>query len=173
MMRGQRLKHERERILDYVISLEEVMRGGVLLAFTMAIHGVGMVATLHLSEVLKHRSGQSQSFVVGLGIIILASWLIIFTNLVEVALWASFFVAKHAQPSISVAFYNALLNYTTLQANYLPQKWHLLEGLLGMAGLITMAWSTGTLFTLVDSFQRQQLARRLKQLHATHENPAE
>jgi hypothetical protein len=54
--------------------------------------------------------------------------------------------------------YNALLNYTELQAGYLPLHWHLLEGLLGLAGIMTMAWSAGTLYALVDVFQKQQLA---------------
>jgi len=41
-----------------------------------------------------------------------------------------------------------MLNYTTLQAGYLPQRWRLLEGMLGMAGLLTFAWSTSILFSL-------------------------
>lgn len=154
---------------DYVISLEEVLRGGVLLALTMAVHGVGMVVTLQVSASLTRRTERSGSFAVGLGIIILASWIIILTNLVEVMVWAAFFVVRDAQPSLSVAYYNALLNYTTLQAGYLPQKWHLLEGLLGMAGLLTMAWSTGTLYALVDAFQNKQLRIRAERRDRLHE----
>ena len=65
----------------------------------------------------------------------------------------------------SVALYNALLNYTTLQAGYLPQHWHLLEALLGMAGLLTVAWSTGILYMLAQDFQDTQLKRRRKREH--------
>jgi hypothetical protein len=39
-----------------------------------------------------------------------------------------------ALPNRSVAIYYALVNYTTLDSGYLPQRWHLLEGLLAMAG---------------------------------------
>jgi hypothetical protein len=74
--------------------------------------------------------------------------------------WAWFFVLQHAQPNHSVALYNALLNYTTLQADYLPQQWHLLEALLGMAGLLTVAWSTGILYMLAQDFQDTQLKKR-------------
>jgi hypothetical protein len=123
----------------------------------MAIHGVGMVITLQTSESLKQRFENSKSFAIGLIVIILASWIIILTHLIEVILWSSFFLLRDAQPNTSVAFYNALLNYTTLQAGYLPQRWHLLEGLLGMAGLLTLAWSTGTLYTLIDDFQQKQV----------------
>ena len=141
----------------YVISAEEVLSGSLLLALTMGIHGAGMLATLHVNRVLRKRFEGSESFLIGVGLIVLASWIILVTNLVEVVVWAAFFLVKGAQPSHSVAMYNALLNYTTLQAGYLPQRWHLLEGLLGMAGLLTMAWSAGTLYALVDAFQQQQL----------------
>ena len=41
------------------------------------------------------------------------------TNIVEVMLWTVFFVLAGAQPNHSASFYNAMLNYTTLQAGYL------------------------------------------------------
>jgi hypothetical protein len=71
-----------------------------------------------------------------------------------------FFVLVGAQPSHSTAFYNALLNYATLQAGYLPMHWQLLEPLLGMAGLLTVAWSTGILYMLAQDFQDTQLRKR-------------
>jgi len=144
----------------YVISFEEVMWGGLLVAITMAIHGAGMCVTLGISEVLKERSEHTESFLIGIGIVILASLLIVLTNLLEVMVWALFFVLQGALSSYSVAYYAALLNYTTLQAGYLPQRWHLLEALLGMAGLLTVAWSTGILYMLAQDFQDNQLRRR-------------
>src|SRR5262249_40878941 len=122
----------------------------------------GMLATLRLNWRLQRRFKGSESFAVGVGIIILASWVMLVTSLVEVIVWALFFVWKHAQSSHAPAFYNALLNYTELQAGYLPMHWHLLEGLLGLAGLMTMAWSAGTLYALVDVFQKQQIALFLR-----------
>jgi hypothetical protein len=52
-----------------------------------------------------------------------------------------------------------LVNYTTLDSGYLPQRWRLLEGVLAMAGLLTFAWSTGVLFTLAQEFQDRALGR--------------
>ena len=144
----------------YVISLEEYTWGGLLLAITMAIHGVGMVATLRVSDALKERFAASESFAIGLGIVILASWMIILTNLIEIMAWATFFVLQGALPDHNIAFYDASLNYTTLQAGYLPQHWQLLEPLLGMAGMLTLAWSSGILFMLVQDFQQTQLRVR-------------
>ncbi len=144
----------------YVISLDEVMWGGLLVAITMAIHGTGMFMILGITDTLKERAEPIESFLGGLGIVILASLLIIVTNGLEVIVWASFFLLQGAQPNHSVAMYNALLNYTTLQAGYLPQRWHLLEALLGMVGLLTVAWSTGILYMLAQDFQDNQIRIR-------------
>ena len=144
----------------YVISLEEALWGSLLVAITMVIHGTGMFWILRITETLKEVFHPLESFVGGLGLVILASLLIIVTNTLEVIVWASFFLLQGAQPNHSVALYNALLNYTTLQANYLPQRWHLLEALLGMAGLLTVAWSTGILYMLAQDFQDTQLKKR-------------
>jgi hypothetical protein len=144
----------------YVISLDEALWGALLVAITMAIHGTGMFAILRAIEFLKERLAPVESFFGGLGLVILASLLIVITNIAEVVVWASFFLLHGAQPNHSTAMYNALLNYTTLQAGYLPQHWHLLEALLGMAGLLTVAWSTGILYMLAQDFQDTQLRKR-------------
>jgi hypothetical protein len=145
---------------SYVISLEEALWGSLLVAITMVIHGTGMFLILRITETLKELYHPLESFLAGLGVVILASLLIIFTNIFEVIVWALFFVVQGAQPNHSVAMYNALLNYTTLQAGYLPRRWHLLEPLLGMAGLLTVAWSTGILYMLAQDFQETQLRKR-------------
>lgn len=158
----------------YVISLDEGMWGSLLIAITMAIHGTGMFGTLRFIDMLKERFAPMESFLGGLGLVILASLLIVVTNVVEVIVWALFFLLQGAQPNHSVAIYNALLNYTTLQAGYLPQHWHLLEALLGMAGLLTVAWSTGILYMLAQDFQDIQLGKRrrkrVQQLEAALES---
>ena len=141
----------------YVIRLEEIAWGSLLVAVTLAIHGVGMLVTLRLTDAIKDRFKESMSIFLSLGIVILASWMIILTSAVEIWVWAEFFVWMGALPNLSTALYYALVNYTTLDSGYLPLRWHLLEGLLAMAGLLTLAWSTGILYTLIEDFQRSVL----------------
>jgi hypothetical protein len=147
----------------YVISLDEAIWGSLLVAITMAIHGTGMFAILGITDSLKDRFAPMESFLGGLGLVILSSLLIIVTNILEVMVWAAFFLVQDAQPNHSVAMYNALLNFTTLQANYLPQRWHLLEAGLAVTGLLTVAWSTGILYMLAQDFQDTQLRKRRRQ----------
>ena len=84
------------------------MWGGLLVAITMAIHGTGMFA-----DPASHRFAEGalcavESFAAGLGLVILASLLIVVTNIVEVMVWTLFLVLQGAQPNHSVAFYNAM-----------------------------------------------------------------
>lgn len=141
----------------YVIPAEEVQWGGLLLAVTMSIHVIRTLITLRVTDSIKAHSSGSMFF--SLGNVILASWMIITFSLVEIAVWADFFMLQGALLSHSVAFYYALVNYTTLDSGNLPQRRHILEGLLAMAGWLTLAWSTGTLYTVVQDFQRSQLRK--------------
>lgn len=147
--------------LVYVISTEEILWGGMLLAITIALHGLGMVLTLHVSKRLKQQFErlQLQSFLFGVFVLVVAAWMIILVNFLEISVWASFYVWRGAIQNPSTAFYYALVNYTTLDSGYLPQRWRLLEGVLAMAGLLTFAWSTGVLFTLAQEFQDRALGR--------------
>ena len=144
----------------YEVKLHEVMWGGLLVALTMAIHGTGMFAILQVADRLKERFAPMESFFGGLGVVILASVMILIVNTLEVMMWTIFLFLKGVQVNHSTAFYNAMLNYTTLQAGYLPSHWRLLEPLLGMAGLLTVAWSTGILYMLAQDFQETQLRKR-------------
>ena len=158
--------------LQYVTSLEEGVWGGILIAITLVIHGLGMIWTARASNALKHRYEHNQSFALGMGIVIVASWIIITVHLLEVMVWAAFFVWKNAMPTASLSYYFALMDYTTLGSNYnLPLRWRLLEGMIGIAGLMTFAWSTGVLLSLAQAFQDQQLQnmrrRREKPAHGS------
>lgn len=144
----------------FVIKLDEIMWGGLLVAITMAIHGTGMFWILRLVDSIKERYDPLESFTGGLSLVILASLLIIITNIIEVMVWTTFFFLQDAQTNHHRAFYNALLNFTTLQASYLPERWQLLEPLLGIAGLLTVAWSTGILYMLAQDFQDTQMRLR-------------
>jgi hypothetical protein len=146
-----------EERLHYAISLDEIMWGGLLLAVTIVIHGTGMVLTLRASNALKRLSPRFErySFFFGLCVLIIAAWMIILIDLLEIAVWAGFYVWKGAIPNPSKAYYYALVNYCTLNSGYLPLHWRLLEGMLGMAGLLTFAWSTGVIFMLAQEFQEK------------------
>ena len=159
------------RDIAYLIRLDEIGWGLVLLALTIAIHAVVTFQILRLMFVLRKRMDRARSRELGAGIIILTLWLIVLVHLGEVVIWAVFFVWKGAQPNLSSAFYNGLLNYTMLQAGYLPLRWRLLEGMLGIAGLLTFAWSTTIFFWSAPKFV-QEAMDSVKEGHQVRESSA-
>jgi hypothetical protein len=138
-------------LLIHTTTLEEIGWGSFLLAVTTAIHAVGMTATL--SAVRGLGRGQLIKIKSVRATLILASGsvFILFVHLFEVLIWASFFVWTGALPTASVAFYYALNQYTTVGSDVeLAVRWQLLSGFIATAGLMTFAWSTSVLLTLVQ-----------------------
>ncbi len=137
----------------YVISFEEVFWGALLVAITMAIHVFGMLMVLRFNEYLKSRLDQKKELMAGVVPIMLASCWILLIHLVEVIVWAVFFYWKGAFPNVSIAYYFALNEYTTVGSKFnLPLQLRLLEGIISCAGLLAFALSTGILFRLATSF---------------------
>ena len=159
------------RDIAYLIRLDEIGWGCVLLASTIAIHAVVTFQILRVTHALRKRIDRARLRALGVGIIILTLWLIVLVHLGEVVIWAVFFVWKGAQPNVSSAFYNGLLNYTMLQAGYLPLRWRLLEGMLGIAGLLTFAWSTTIFFWSAPKFVREAMDS-VKEGHQVRESSA-
>lgn len=146
--------------MDHVTTVEEVVWGITLVAVTMAIHGCGMLATLFACHAIKDETGAPVSFLRGGTVLILASWLMVLVHLVELLVWAAFFLWQDAMPNASASYYFSLMQYTTVGSDLsLPLRWRLLDGMLPIAGLMTFAWSTGILLTLAQEFQSAQLSR--------------
>jgi hypothetical protein len=138
--------------IDYVIRLDEILWGCVLLAITLVIHGIGMSHMIRTSAGLMAWAKTRRAQLRTSGVFVLTILAIVALHLLEVVVWALFFIWKDAQPNVSSAFYNALVNYTTLGAGYLPIRWRLLEGMLGMAGVLCFAFSTSALVALAQQF---------------------
>ncbi len=135
--------------IDYVIRLDEVLWGCLLLAITVVIHGAGMLRIVRVgTRMLLPAGTRLPGF--RSAVLILTVLAIVVLHLLEVEIWAAFFTWKGAQPNPSSAFYNALVNYTALGAGYLPIRWRLLEGMLGMAGLLCFAFSTSALLAFAQ-----------------------
>jgi hypothetical protein len=155
--------------LHYVISLEEIGWGLVLIAITMTLHGLGMLLATQAGQGVARRLERYESYFVGVFPIVVASWIIVIVHLAEAIVWAAFFLWERAMPSSSVAYYFTVMEYTTVGSQYnLPLRWRLLEGMVAMAGLMCFAWSTGVLFTLAQDFEQKQIAVRERRRQRDH-----
>lgn len=132
-----------------------------LMSVTMVIHGWGMATTLITATSFDQWLIDRNLKHYGVAVLILAALMIVSVHFLEVATWALFFYVTGAIKNLPDAFYFTLLEYVTLGSSMnLPFRWRNLEGAIAMAGLLTFAWSTSVLMTLVARVQDDMIARR-------------
>lgn len=140
---------------SYIHSFDEAFWGLLLIAATIAVHGIGVSVTLR-AGVRMRRSWERD---IGLGRLIVATWMLVIVHLVEVVLiWAVFLYFKQAFGTMRDCVYYTLMQYTTVGSDLgLPDHLRLLGGMIAMSGLLTFAWTTGVLFTLAQDLQNRAL----------------
>lgn len=145
----------------YVTSLEEVAWGLALIAVTIVIHGFGTTLAILATRRWSNPTQPERLFLSLVLIIGLAQFLVVL-HLVEVAVWALFFFWKDCFSTLSLNYYVALLDYTTLGSEYnLPARWRLLEGMIAICGLLTFAWTTSVMMGVIQQVQDDRVHRRL------------
>jgi hypothetical protein len=129
-----------------------------LVAGTVVVHAVGLAA---LIKTLAGRHTQLPTrvwpmirLVVGL------TWALILIHLIEVAIWALFFLWAECLPDAESAFYFSGVTYATVGYGdvVLPQPWRLLGPLEGLTGILMCGLSTGFFFAIFSRI----LGARLK-----------
>jgi hypothetical protein len=80
---------------------------------------------------------------------------LLFLHLLEVTVWAIFYTLRECLPDFQTSVYFSLITYATVGYGdvVLPQKWRLLGGVEGLAGVLMLSWSTAILIANVDWIQ--------------------
>jgi Ion channel len=81
----------------------------------------------------------------------LAAWLVLL-HLIEVVIWAQFYVWRGAMPDLASSFYFSAVTYTTTGYGdlVLPTEWRLVGAVEALTGLLMCGWSTGFFFAVVN-----------------------
>lgn len=147
--------------INFLFSGEEIVSAVMLVGITIVIHGIGMIYALRAALTFRrwvqtHRF--QRLFVVGVGPLILAGWIIFMTHLVEIWAWALFLYGVGAISNLANAYYFSLLQYATVGSDMtLPFHWRGFAGALPIAGLLSFAWSAAIMVTLSSGFQAEHL----------------
>jgi hypothetical protein len=91
-----------------------------------------------------------------------AGWMV-FLHLLEITVWAVFYLWKDALHDLPTSFYFSAVTYTTTGYGdvVLPPEWRLVGGVEALTGILMCGWSTGFFFAAVS---------RIFQSRATGEN---
>jgi Ion channel len=89
-----------------------------------------------------------------------ASWIILL-HLLEISVWALFYIWKNAVPDVAASFYFSAVTYTTTGYGdvVLPQSWRLVGGVEALTGILMCGWSTGFFFAIVSRMYEAQTGK--------------
>jgi len=90
------------------------------------------------------------------------AWLLMLIHIVEISLWALFYLWQQCLPDAESAFYFSGVTYTTLGYGdlVLPRPWRLVAPLEGLTGILMCGLSAGLFFATVTAIYIPRDARK-------------
>ena len=127
--------------------LSQLFIGWSLMALCVTIHAIGVAAVMR--SVRGHGAHARRFWSWAWLFIRLAGWIILL-HLLEITIWASFYVWTLAMPDLASALYFSAVTYTTTGYGdlLLPREWQLLSGIEALTGILMCGWSTGLFFAV-------------------------
>jgi hypothetical protein len=131
--------------------LMRLLQGSLLLAATVAIHVT--VLSAMLNRLQRSASDNTPlSFKTYSWLLMRIAAVTVFAHLVEITIWAGFYVWRGALPTIEASFYFSSVTYSTIGYGdvVLPETWRLLAAMEGLTGILMCSWSGAFFFVVVS-----------------------
>jgi hypothetical protein len=127
--------------------LSKLLIAWCLMAICVAIHATGMAWAMSWRSRLP--AGRRKTWAWTWVLVSLAGWIIVL-HLIEISLWAAFYVWQQAMPDLQSGIYFSAVTYTTTGYGdlVLPREWQLLGGVEALTGILMCGWSTGFFFAV-------------------------
>jgi hypothetical protein len=134
----------------------QLLAAGSLMALCVTIHAGGVAWSL---QKLRPHVAAASGFWSETRVFILAAVLVVLLHLVEICVWASFYVWSDAFPDWKTAAYFSAVTYTTTGYGdlVLPDAWRLVGGIEALTGILMCGWSTAFFIALVGRVQRSRV----------------
>jgi Ion channel len=135
--------------------LSKLLVGWGLMAVCVVIHATGVTAMLRRARL--HVSGRPRPWRLIWLFVRLAGW-IVFLHLIEIAVWAAYYVWQEAMPDFQTAAYFSAVTYTTTGYGdlVLSPEWRLVGAIEALTGILMCGWSTGFFFAIVRWIQTEE-----------------
>jgi hypothetical protein len=128
--------------------LAKLADGLLLMALCVVIHAMGLIAALRWTR--RRRLPDPPSFGQSTRLLVaVAAWCVLL-HLVQVFVWALFYVGCQALVDLHSALYFSAVTYTTTGYGdiVLPKEWRLVGGIEALTGILMCGLSTGLFFAI-------------------------
>src|SRR5688572_2511382 len=124
-----------------------------LMALCVTIHALGLTRALRWLDRAGDRPRPFLRWTVML--IVIAGWTVL-VHLIEIAVWALFFVLIDGLPDLPTALYFSAVTYTTTGYGdvVLPPEWRLVGAVEALTGILMCGWSTALFLAVASALNR-------------------
>ena len=140
----------------------ELLAAIALAASNVAVHTVGTYLLLRRLIRLARKPTTAAFTRAAWTITCLIAALMIL-HVIEVVIWAHFYISQNCFPSRETAYYYSLMSYTTVGYGdvVIASPWRLMGGMEAMAGVLLFGWSTACLVAFVYFVQNALMKKCL------------
>ena len=127
----------------------------VLSFLTVAVHATGIAALMR--GLTRHHPPTTSTWLITRMLLRMIWWLVLL-HLVEISIWALFYLWRGCVPNAEAAFYFSGSTYTTLGYGdvVLAKPWRLLAPIEGLMGVLMCGLSTGYFFVVVSRIHQSR-----------------
>ena len=122
----------------------------ILVALTVTVHAIGLASLLR--SLLRSNTSPPTRFWPITWLLVRLAWSLILIHLLEISVWAMFYIWQDCLPDAESAFYFSGVTYTTIGYGdlVLPTPWRALGPVEGLTGILMCGLSAGLFFAIVD-----------------------
>jgi hypothetical protein len=130
--------------------LVKTLIGLGLVAITVAVHAWGLSALLR--PLMRSQAVLPSRFWPISWLLIRVTWLLLLIHLIEIAVWALFYLWAGLLPDAESAFYFSGVTYATVGYGdvVLQSPWRMLGPVEGLTGILMCGLSTGLFFAVLS-----------------------
>ena len=128
--------------------LSKLVIAWCLMALCVTIHATGLAAAFSWMRG-KSAAIEGHFWWATWTLICVAGWTILM-HLLQIAVWAFFYLWNHGMPDLQTAFYFSAVTYTTTGYGdlVLPKEWRVVGGIEALTGILMCGLSTGLFFAV-------------------------
>ena len=132
--------------------------GGLLIILTVIIHATSLSVILSTIEKIAPLCTRLKRRFYAVFLMVLTVLMVFFVHIIEIWLWAGFYLLIDALPDFETALYFSTTSFTTVGYGdiVLSDKWRLLSSFQAANGFMLFGWSTAFIYEVMSKLYKDE-----------------